>query len=91
MTMFITGVGEPGPGNEAWKPIAYHFGVGCQHGWRNLINNEFERPVNAVIGGQRADYPGAGFATLKTARKIIQTLYETGQLDSSVGWDNPPP
>ena len=72
------------------QKTGYYIGVECAHGWRNLVNNEFPEKVEAVIGGQKAEYPGSGFATLATAKRIIQTLYETGELDTSVGWDNPP-
>lgn len=64
--------------------------VECSHGWRNMINTEFDGMVNMIIGNQQADYPGVSCATYGTTCKIVQTLYETGKLDNSVGWDNPP-
>ena len=68
----------------------FMIGAECSHGFRNLINTEFPEYVNMVIGNQRADYPGASCATYQTTCKIVQVLYETGKLDDSVGWDNPP-
>ena len=75
---------------EALKATPFMISAETPSGLRNLINTEFPEYVNMVIGNQRADYPGGSCATYETTCKIIQVLYETGKLDDSVGWDNPP-
>lgn len=88
--LVMTISGNPPPEKQLHKGVPFMIGAECSHGWRNLINTEFSGMVNLVIGGQRADYPGVSCATYETTCKIVQVLYETGKLDNSVEWDNPP-
>jgi len=66
------------------KAHAYMIRAECSQGWRNLVNTEFTGTITQTIGGQLADYPAGSFASHSTTLRIVQTFYETGNLDDKV-------